>query len=744
VIVPTVFLGASIDAEPDGQPDVLALGDDNDLFYPSLGDDEDGIVFKSALIAGMNASFDVTASLPGWLDVWLDVDNSGTWTAPDLVFGGNIPGGTSTQNFGVPAGVASGINYMRFRFNAGGVALPPSGSAQDGEVEDYIVQIGELDWGDAPDVAGGPGFETLGFNNGANHLIIPNLFMGNLVDAEPDGQPTAQADGDDLDVLYPSMGDDEDGVVFLTPLIPGVMAQVNVTVTPGGGWLAIWLDSDQSGTWAPVAERVFLGNVVGGVNTINFVVPAGTLLGPNYMRFRLTQSLLASYPGGGGPVPYGPAIDGEVEDYQVWVIEEADWGDAPDALMPPQYPTLAVNNGAFHAMSITPGMFLGAGIDSDPDGQPTPGAIGDDLLDGNDDEDGLVSVSHLAPGQPAVIKVVASLPGFLDAWLDYNANGNWADPLDQILASHALNPGTNTINIVVPPGAVSTNSTYVRLRYGSAGGLPPTGQALDGEVEDYKVRIEEAWLDWGDAPDPNYPTLSTSSGAAHLIVTNGPAIGPILGAIADLDADGQPNASATGDDGDGSDDEDGVTFKSKVVAGTNVTVEVVVGVAAGKLDAWVDFNDDGDWADGSEQIFNSQAVGTGTNNLNFAVPQPSALGGTIARFRISSSGGLSYDNSGLGYIPDGEVEDYAVDLYQPQPSTNIVITNLFFSASNAVAQVEWNSESNITYQLQSSTNLMTNVWVDVEATVLGPVYWQTNNMSAETTKFYRVTVPWTP
>lgn len=91
------------------------------------------------------------------------------------------------------------------------------------------------------------------------------------------------------------------------------------------------------------------------------------------------------------------------------------------------------------------------------------------------------------------------------------------------------------------------------------------------------------------------------------------------------------------------------------------------------------------------------------------------------------------------------MEDYAVEIYQPNPSIGIVITNLSFNTPWTVAKVEWTAQSGITYQMQATTNLMiSNSWLDVEATVLGPVNWQTNNMAAQTNKFYRVTAPWTP
>jgi hypothetical protein len=163
--------------------------------------------------------------------------------------------------------------------------------------------------------------------------------------------------------------------------------------------------------------------------------------------------------------------------------------------------------------------------------------------------------------------------------------------------------------------------------------------------------------DFGDAPDPTYPTLLANDGARHTIVPN-----VHLGAGIDAEADGQPNASALGDDSNplAPDDEDGVVFTSLAVAGNPVTVKVTASVA-GFLDAWVDFNVDGDWADAGEQIFAGEPLAAGVNNLTFNVPATTPAGITYSRFRFSTAGGFSY----TGLAPDGEVEDYRVFILEP-------------------------------------------------------------------------------
>jgi len=179
-------------------------------------------------------------------------------------------------------------------------------------------------------------------------------------------------------------------------------------------------------------------------------------------------------------------------------------------------------------------------------------------------------------------------------------------------------------------------------------GMAGAGEPIQGE------------LDFGDAPDsaeaPSYPTLLVNDGARHVIVA-----GFYLGAGVDADDDGQPDINALGDDNDGGDDEDGVTFWGTLMAGGTAVVDVEAS-AAGYLDAWVDFDGDGTWG-ASEQVFAAQPLVPGVNPLSFDVPAEALPGTSYARFRFSSS------DAGLlptGLASDGEVEDYQVFIEEYQ------------------------------------------------------------------------------
>ncbi|MBN1361570.1 MAG: hypothetical protein JW993_13310 [Sedimentisphaerales bacterium] len=171
-------------------------------------------------------------------------------------------------------------------------------------------------------------------------------------------------------------------------------------------------------------------------------------------------------------------------------------------------------------------------------------------------------------------------------------------------------------------------------------------------------------MDFGDAPDPGYPTLLAHNGARHAIVS-----GVFLGTRVDAETNGQPNASATGDDNDGIDDEDGVTFTSSIEPGKIATLDVTASVQ-GYLNAWIDFNGNGVFDDAGEQIFSDEPLISGINGLAFVVPDAAREGVTFGRFRFNTRGLLSSN----GPATDGEVEDYRLTIvtgFEPQPTSGL-------------------------------------------------------------------------
>ncbi|MGN6133650.1 MAG: GEVED domain-containing protein, partial [Aureliella sp.] len=174
---------------------------------------------------------------------------------------------------------------------------------------------------------------------------------------------------------------------------------------------------------------------------------------------------------------------------------ELDYGDAPDPFTTTagRYPTLYANDGARHAISLG-NAILGAAVDADDDGAPTPNADGDANDDGVHFGSALNPLGLFNRNISTTVTVTMNSPGFVDGWIDFNADGDWNDPGEQVLNSVAFNSDslTQSFSITVPataPIPTSATTAFARFRSSSVGGLLPTGLAADGEVEDYKVTI---------------------------------------------------------------------------------------------------------------------------------------------------------------------------------------------------------------------------------------------------------------
>lgn len=125
-------------------------------------------------------------------------------------------------------------------------------------------------------------------------------------------------------------------------------------------------------------------------------------------------------------------------------------------------------------------------VDAEPDGQPSPGATGD-----GPDDNGVI-LSGLTPGVTATATVTVSLggytAGYLQGFIDWNRDGDWDDAGEQIISDRQLPAGTTNVLFTVPANA-SLGTTFARFRYGYERGLGPTGAALAGEVEDYRITL---------------------------------------------------------------------------------------------------------------------------------------------------------------------------------------------------------------------------------------------------------------
>ncbi len=162
----------------------------------------------------------------------------------------------------------------------------------------------------------------------------------------------------------------------------------------------------------------------------------------------------------------------------VSAVYDVDHADAPASYGAPT-----------HEISST--LRLGAGVTGETSGYDDPAAAGDS-------DDG-VTIPLLTTGGDSTIPVsVSGSGGFLQAWIDWNGDGDFADAGEQVAADvtdggagdldGAVN-GTIALDVDTPAGA-SIGQTISRFRWSTTSGLNATAAAPDGEVEDYQLTVQ--------------------------------------------------------------------------------------------------------------------------------------------------------------------------------------------------------------------------------------------------------------
>ena len=161
-----------------------------------------------------------------------------------------------------------------------------------------------LDYGDAA-------YDSLLEDDGARHVIDPigPRLGAQVPDEESDAQPSVGADSDDVNGV-----DDEDGVSLNGLTLQNAALKAGQTytldiVTSGSGVLNAWIDWNADGFDA--SDQIAV-NVRPSANSIRltFSVPDGIDPQVSYARFRFASNTTG---------PLGPASNGEVEDYRVFL-----------------------------------------------------------------------------------------------------------------------------------------------------------------------------------------------------------------------------------------------------------------------------------------------------------------------------------------------------------------------------------------------------------------------------------------
>lgn len=144
-----------------------------------------------------------------------------------------------------------------------------------------------------------------------------------------------------------------------------------------------------------------------------------------------------------------------------------DYGDAPDS-----YATSLSANGARHGKGS---LYFGSSVSA----EYTPKTV--------DDDDGVNFLTSLETGLDTLLSFSLSVPGYVNAWVDWNGNGQFDDN-EQIISQFLASAGENRMLIEVPIDA-SEGSTWARFRVSNTASISAMGGVDSGEVEDINVSI---------------------------------------------------------------------------------------------------------------------------------------------------------------------------------------------------------------------------------------------------------------
>lgn len=133
----TLYLGASIDADTDGQPGASSNGDDLDIG----GNDDDGITLLSNLEIGLDSLINVNVVGSGYLQAWADWDMDGAFADDEQILTNHaVVDGSQVVPIRVGDDAVVGVVQTRFRL-ASSPNIPSDGYVGDGEVEDYVFNV---------------------------------------------------------------------------------------------------------------------------------------------------------------------------------------------------------------------------------------------------------------------------------------------------------------------------------------------------------------------------------------------------------------------------------------------------------------------------------------------------------------------------------------------------------------------------------------------------------------------------
>ncbi len=524
VVMDGVFLGSRVDIDSDGMPTSDARGDD----FTGVNDD-DGVFLLSDITANNDFDIQVTASGQGAsLNAWIDFNNDGDWDDEGEHIFDDFTLLLDQRNVltvTAPADVDPTVTQLAARFRWGPFGLSYDGPANSGEVEDYLLSVetpvnirGEVrndtDGDTVFDATDAPVEGVIVYYDANLDGIRQEDEVSSITNPSGEYQIAISTDSA-IDVTLrideSSLQNDEDFVspidgIFSQTVTPGLPVTANFLVGfPQGIQGLVFGDDDNNGSRAagetgfanvPVmlyedtdnngVFETLVGSTISDISG-NYNLPVA-VAGQYELRIDLSGFEFHSQtiPDSSGQIvtiiANSVATAPDFGVYNATLDFVADFGDLSGV----GFPTTAADNGASHL--VVPGIFLGSTVDADPGTLTSSNANADDNSLA-DDEDGVVMVSdQILTNSTLEIDITATGTGVvMNAWIDFNNDGDWDDAGEQILLDRGLTSGVTTRVVIDTTGievAPSETELAARFRWGSAG-VGYSGADTLGEVEDY-------------------------------------------------------------------------------------------------------------------------------------------------------------------------------------------------------------------------------------------------------------------
>ena len=488
---------AGADQTADPQSDGLTC-DDPLLTIPC--DDQCGWMLAAGQIfLGADFGYAPTGVIGDTL--WVDVNNNGVRDAGEpgipyvsvILYSNGVAIATNTTDSDGYYGFSGLVDFPNYgvRVATNDVDFPAGLTntwTADGTFDNYTTNI-VMSGGSVASIGGYPctgcdldvdfGYRYAGNNSLSGTIgLDATPYDGLMNGLNPSGPGAGESPYAGVPVTLYLWNDDGDGVIE-----SGETTQIGSTATDANGDYAFTGlpngDGNDKYVVASPAPESYLK-----LTTTNGSIAGVTVFSTTNLQGYAVSARLA--------VNVAPAI--ENMDFAYRSQNSYDYGDLPDS-----YDTLAPD-GARHVLPAVPNLYLGAGVDAEPNGVPSAGADGDDLA-GSDDENGVIQITNsvwrIGANGGSVATTVGAGSGWLLGYIDFNCDGDFVDAGEMVANLAVSNTGGNgsgvyTNAFAVPAGTFSATSStplYARFRlFPEAPQFPElsfAGTAGNGEVEDY-------------------------------------------------------------------------------------------------------------------------------------------------------------------------------------------------------------------------------------------------------------------